>query len=371
MDPVIEFFQLELLGLPLWTYLFSLISILLGFLAKKIVQWIFRRLVRLTEKSKLKIDDVFVVALSRPCEWATVLAGLYLALSILPLPSEPLDVKRFTFAVLTSIFIALIIWVATRLVEGLTGIWGEQAKTTETKLDDQLVPIVRRSLKVFMYIIGVVLILQNLGYSVGSLIAGLGLSSLGLALASKDTAANLFGSVVIFLDKPFQIGDWIEVGDVEGTVEDVGLRTTRVRTFANSLVTVPNSLFTTSSVNNWSQMKKRRIKMTIGVTYDASPEKIDRLVKEIRQIIEDDQDIRSDFYLVNFDHFGVSSLDIFIYCFTITTNWSAFLEAKQTFMLKIMYCVKNLGLSFAFPTQTVHVESIPGEGTALSKQRPQ
>jgi MscS family membrane protein len=154
-------------------------------------------------------------------------------------------------------------------------------------------------------------------------------------------------------------------------VEEVGLRTTRVRTFANSVVTVPNLLFTSNAINNWSMMKKRRIKMTIGITYSTSAKKVDQLVQKIRKIIENDDKIRNDFYLVNFDNFGPSSLDIFIYCFTITTDWADFLQVKQEFMLKIIDCVNELDLEFAFPTQTVHVESLPNETGVLTSQRPQ
>jgi MscS family membrane protein len=135
---------------------------------------------------------------------------------------------------------------------------------------------------------------------------------------------------------------------------------------------VPNLLFTTKSTNNWSRMKKRRIKMSIGVTYSSSPDKIHRLVERIREIIDADEKIHSDFYLVNFDNFGPSSLDIFIYCFTVTTNWAEFLQAKQELMLKVMRAVEALGLSFAFPTQSIHVESLPKEAPrALEGERPQ
>jgi MscS family membrane protein len=311
-------------------------------------------------------------ALQKPAEWAVMVLGLYVAFSILPIPEKPIDIKRFVEALLSGASVALVIWFAIRLTDGLASILADKAARSETKLDDQLVPILRRSSKVFLVVIGIVLVLQNMGYSVGSLLAGLGIGGVALAMASKDTVANLFGSLVIFLDKPFQIGDWIEMDDIEGTVEEVGLRTTRVRTFANSLITVPNLLFTTKSTNNWSRMKKRRIKMSIGVTYSSSPDKIHRLVERIREIIDADEKIHSDFYLVNFDNFGPSSLDIFIYCFTVTTNWAEFLQAKQELMLKVMRAVEALGLSFAFPTQSIHVESLPKEAPrALEGERPQ
>ncbi|MCP4148853.1 MAG: mechanosensitive ion channel family protein [bacterium] len=360
MEELLDFLRLEFLGIRLWVYFASMLSILLGFIGKRVVAAIFKRLIKLSKNTRVRIDEIILTGVSKPLEWAMGLGGIFLALHILPIPSEPVDIAKFVKAIFLVSYTVLATWTALRLVDGLSVWWEEKAKKTETKLDDQLVPIAHRSARVFLYLIGAVFALQNLGYSVMSLLTGLGLGGAALALASKDTVANLFGSIVIFFDKPFQIGDWIEMGKLEGTVEDVGLRTTRVRTFANSLITVPNALFTTSPINNWSLMKKRRIKMNIGVSYSASPEKLNQLVSDIRQIILDDEKMKHDFFLVNFNNFGPSSLDIFIYCFTVSTVWAEFLQTKQEFMFKIMEAVYNLGLDFAFPTQTLHVESFPG-----------
>ncbi|MBN2343632.1 MAG: mechanosensitive ion channel family protein [Deltaproteobacteria bacterium] len=370
MESILIFFQMKLLGIAVWIYFAALGAILAGFIGKKLSSIIFARLLKLTEKTTVEFDDIFISALSKPVEWAVSLGGIFVALLVLPLPSEPVNINKFVTAIISSTALILIVWFCTRLVDGIADWWGKKAEQTESRLDDQLVPIVRKSLKAFLYVIGVVLILQNLGYSVGSLLAGLGIGGLAMAMAAKDTVANLFGSVVIFLDKPFQVGDWIETANVEGTVEEIGLRTTRIRTFANSLITIPNSTFTTNPVNNWSQMKKRRIKMTIGVTYSTSSAKMGELVKEIRRLIADNPKIKNDFYLVNFDNFGPSSLDVFIYCFTETTNWGEFLQTKEEFLLTIMDKVESLGLNFAFPTQSVHLASVPEEITALTSQRP-
>jgi MscS family membrane protein len=358
------------MGIEVWVFAASFGAMFFGFVLKKAVSVLIRRFIKAAQKTRFTLDDVLFTALLKPLEWAAAAGGVFLALGILPLPSEPVNVARFVDAMMNGTVVALIIWFAIRLMNGLTDVWAQKAAQTETKLDDQLVPIVRRSSKVFLVIIGAVLVLQNMGYSVGSLLAGLGIGGVAVAMASKDTVANLFGSFVIFFDKPFQIGDWIEMGDVEGTVEEVGLRTTRIRTFANSLITVPNLLFTTQPINNWSLMKKRRIKMNIGVTYSTSPEKMNDLVTRIREIIRDDERLHSDFFLVNFDNFGPSSLDVFIYCFTVTTVWAEFLETKQELMLNVMNAVHALGLSFAFPTQSVHIESVPGAPEALTGQRP-
>ncbi|MBN2528823.1 MAG: mechanosensitive ion channel family protein [Deltaproteobacteria bacterium] len=370
METLLAFFKAELLGIALWVYLASLGAIVAGFVGKKLVNIIFQRLQKLTAKTAVEFDDIFISALDKPVEWGVALGGVFIALLILPLPEEPINFAQFVSAMLSSAALVLMVWFCIRLVDGITNWWGKKAAQTESRLDDQLVPIIRKSLKAFLYVIGVVLILQNLGYSVSSLLAGLGIGGLAVAMAAKDTVANLFGSLVIFLDKPFQVGDWIEMSSVEGTVEEIGLRTTRIRTFANSRISVPNSSFTTDAVNNWSQMKKRRIKMTIGVTYSTPSTKLNDLVIAIRQLIADNPKIRNDFYLVNFDNFGSSSLDIFIYCFTETTNWGEFLQAKQEFMLSIMDTVESMGLSFAFPTQSVHVESLPQDKGVLLSQRP-
>jgi MscS family membrane protein len=370
MDTLRSFLTQDAYGIEVWVYFASLGSIIAGFIGKRITTALLARLNRLAGKTKMQFDDILIDALMKPAQWASVLAGIFIALSILPLPEKPIDFHKFVAAMLSSSSLLLIIWFSLRLVDGIANWWEEKARETESKLDDQLVPIMRKSTKVFFYIIGFVLILQNLGYSVQSLLAGLGIGGLAVAMAAKDTVANLFGSVVIFLDKPFQVGDWIESGSTEGTVEEIGLRTTRIRTFANSLITVPNSAFTTDPVNNWSRMQKRRIKMSIGVTYNTSSDRLNRLVKDIRNLISSNDKMRDDFFLVNFDNFGPSSLDIFIYCFTITTNWAEFLQVKQDFMLDIMHTVEKNGLSFAFPTQSVHIESIPGEPVALAGQRP-
>jgi len=210
------------------------------------------------------------------------------------------------------------------------------------------------------------MIIQNAGGDVGSLLAGFGIGGVAVAMASKDTIANLFGSVVIFIDRPFQIGDWVDIGGQEGTVEEVGLRVTRIRTFANSLITVPNSQLTTTAINNWSRMQKRRIKLTIGLTYDSNADQMEKAVEAIRDVLRSDERIAQDFFLVNFTDFGPSSLDIFVYCFTNTVRWDEYMQVRQEVLLAFMRRIQALGLSFAFPSQSVYVESLPD----LSPVRP-
>jgi MscS family membrane protein len=343
------------MGITMAQLTYSFLAVLAGFVGRFVVSVVLKKAASIVGRSKTKIDDIFVESLASPLRWAVLIIGIYIALRILPLPEEPINIVAFVDALFKGVSILLIVWFGIRLSDRLCIHWAALATTTDSKLDDQAIPIIQGTLKVFLVLVGIALFLQNMGYSVGSLIAGLGLGGAALALASKDTLANLFGAIVIFWDRPFELGDWVVVEGVEGTVEEVGLRCTRVRTFANALVTVPNMKLTTASIVNWSKMKKRRIKMTLGVTYESKPDQIRAGVKAIQDLIEETPELRNDFYLVRFDAFGPSSLDIFIYCFTATTVWAEFLEVKEQFLLNIMGRFQEIGLDFAFPTQTVHI----------------
>ncbi len=372
MEMIREILRYPFLGIPLWSYLAAFGALLAGLILKRVAAIVITRLRRVAGRTKLRFDEIVLDAVNAPLQWACVLAGVWVMWMFLPLPEGASDVTRIINVLLKGISVALVAWAAVRLTDGMCGWWAQVAEKTETRLDDQIVPIVRRSLKVFFVIVGGLLVLQNLGYSITSLLAGLGLGGAALALASKDTVANVFGSLVIFLDQPFQIGDWVEVKNLEGTVEEVGLRTTRVRTFANSVITVPNAMFTTTAVNNWSRMQKRRLKMTVGLTYGTTAAQMEQAVERVRGIIAAEERFDKSFSLVTFDNMGAYSLDIFIYCFTITTNWADYLAVKQDFLLAIMRSMEELGLSFAFPTQSIHVEELPegSEPPALTRERP-
>ncbi|HOO56020.1 MAG TPA: mechanosensitive ion channel family protein [bacterium] len=369
MDYIRELLANEISGIRIITLLYAFIAILGGFVLKSLMVSFINRVAQMAEKSGAGWLMLILKSLPRPVGWACVLGGIYACTLVLPVPVEPVDVRKFLDAMIRSLSVALIIWLTFIILDSLMDMWSESAGRTETKIDDMMVPIVRSSAKTFLVLIGVVMFLQNLGYSVSSLLAGLGIGGMAVALASKDTIANLFGSIVLFVDRPFQIGDWIEMDGIEGTVEEIGLRTTKIRTFANSQIITPNHIFTTTAINNWSRMKKRRIKMTIGVTYQTDPQKLEAGVEKIRQIIREDEKIRDDFFLVNFDNFGPYSLDIFVYCFTVSTVWGEFLQARQDFMLKVMYAFKEMGIEFAYPTQSLYVNPVPGLGADV--QRPQ
>ena len=192
-------------------------------------------------------------------------------------------------------------------------------------------------------------------------LTGLGIGGLAFALAAKDTVANVFGSITILVDRPFRVGDWITTDGADGVVEEIGLRSTRIRTFAKTVVSLPNQGLANATVENHSLMPKRRVKMTVGVTYSSSAAQMQTLVARIEALLRARDDVHQEFLLVKFTDFGASSLDVLIYYFTATTDWAAHLQARQEINLAVMGIVEEMGLSIAFPTRTVHLVT---EGSA-------
>lgn len=354
MDSLDELLSTALFGITVQQILFAALAVTVGFFGGRLVERVLDGIAKRTPGGSMR--EAVVSAIGRPCAWAVRVAGIWVALKGMPLEAvEAMDVDTLVDRLAQGASIAVATWLGVRVVQGVSDVLTLRAGATEGTFDDQLVPIFRKAAITLLLVAGAVMIIQNLGYSAASLLAGFGLGGAALAFASKDTVANFFGSIVIFVDRPFQIGDWVEVGEVEGTVETVGIRVTRIRTFANALLTIPNATFTTSPINNWSRMKKRRIKMTIGLTYDTTPDKMRQAVEAIREIIRNDDRLHQDFFLVNFYDFGASSLDIFCYLFTRTTNWAEHMQIREEFMLRVMASMKGLGLDFAFPTTTVHL----------------
>ncbi|MBU1700053.1 MAG: mechanosensitive ion channel family protein [Candidatus Eisenbacteria bacterium] len=313
---------------------------------------------RLAARTKTELDDILLEAIHRPVEYLIVIIGLGVALMLLELPIEPYNL-RATATILMKVLITLdILWLIFRILDALSTYLLKAAEKTESRLDDNLIPLFRKSFKVFIGILAFVMLIQNMGYSVSGLLAGLGIGGLAVGLAAKDTLANVFGSVAILFDHPFSVGDWIAGDGFEGVVEEIGFRSTRIRTFAKTQVSIPNQALANMTINNFSRMPRRRIKFTLGVTYKTSADEMNRAVEGIRGIIKEMPEIHDDFFLVNFTDFGASSLDILVYCFTKTTAWADHLEARQKLLTRIMQYLESMGLEVAFPTRSIYLESV-------------
>jgi len=344
--------QGDFAGLHVWQLIALLALIILGIILQKILVFLVGSWL---ERLQVGWIREAMTAAHKP------IGGLALSLVLqLGLPGIRLPIGAHHLGILSAQILAAfsIVWLGYRLVDVFADVLGRRAADTESRLDDQLVPLVRKSLKVGITIIGTIFILQNLNIDVGSLLAGLGIGGLAFALAAKDTVANLFGSVMIFIDRPFQVGDWIRMGEVEGTVEEVGFRTSRVRTFYNSVLTVPNARVTDSAVDNLGVRTFRRYKTQLSLNYNTPPAKIDAFCQGVRNLIETIPGMRRDFYLVEFTELGDSGLNVMVYCFMYTKDWADELRARHNFNLAILRLAEDLGVEFAFPTQSIHVEAM-------------
>ncbi|MDQ8185981.1 mechanosensitive ion channel family protein [Pelagicoccus sp. SDUM812002] len=328
--------------------------LLAAFVIRKIVVAVYVRWFhKAAEKTSWTFDDKLIPAMTGPIGAMTYVIGFFLSISVLSLsPSMDIVILRiFQASTMTVLF-----WGLLRGVDVMAEVMVDVAKERDMGVY-HFIPLIKKTARIFLIVVAVVLVVQNLGYSVGSLLAGMGIGGLALALAAQESLANFFGSVSIVADRPFKVGDWIQVGSrVDGDVEEIGLRSTKVRTWSKSLMTIPNKVLANEIIENWSHMPKRRVKQYVGVTYSTSPENMEGLVEDIRQLLREDEGVNQDFILVNFTDFGDSALQILVYYFTSTTAWLAHMDIRQRINLKIMKAVEGRGSSIAFPTRTVHIE---------------
>lgn len=354
--------QQTFLGISLGRFASAFLIVMVAFVLKKVLNHIFFKvLFPLAAKTRSRYDDQFFQAIRKPAEWLVVIIGIFTAIQLLRLPVEPIDLRNGAvslFKVLVTIDVAWVLFNLIGLVETFLEGW---VSKTESTLDDQLLPFVRKCLRIFVIFLAVIMTIQNLGYSISGLLASLGIGGLAVALAAKDTLSNIFGSIMILLDRPFHVGDWVKAGDLEGIVEEVGFRSTKIRTFGKTQITVPNNVIANLAVDNISRRPNRRINITVGVTYETKPEQMRQAVAGIREMLCNHPAIDQDFILVNFTEFGASSLDILVYCFTRTVVWAEYLAAREDVNLKIMEILDGLGLEIAFPSRSIYLRGAAEE----------
>lgn len=312
------------------------------------------------EKTTNVWDDALFKAAQGPLSWFILILGLIWAVQIsdgyldmvLFSPANLDIVRQLTFIVLTMVFLVRFITLAeARLLDGLQA----QAEGAQGRLDPTTLHALAKLTRLSVVISAVLVALPTLGIEITALLAFGGVGGIAVGFAAQDLLSNFFGGLMIYLDRPFAIGDWIRSPDreIEGTVESIGWRLTVVRTFDKRPLYVPNSVFAKLALENPSRMTNRRIYETIGIRYkDAS--KMGQIVRDVHAMLQEHEEVDQDQTLiVNFNGYGKSSLDFFVYTFTKTTNWVKFHEIKQDVMLRIIRIVHEHQADFAFPTTTV------------------
>ena len=351
-------------GIHLWQVLTILVIVVLGFTLHKLMTFLLRKGLSglLSRMGYTKLASKFILPVARPAS----LLFVFMMLGVLvPLVQLPVVMSKWVFLVIRAALPFFATLVFYRLVD-LVGIYMERfVDRTENTLDDQLVPLVRKALRTFVVIVGALFILDNLDFNVTAFLAGLSIGGLAFALAAQDTIKNFFGSLMIFIDKPFQIGDWVTSGEIDGTVEEVGFRSTRIRTFRNSVTYVPNGKLADAVVDNHGLRQYRRFSTKLALTYDTSPQLVELFVEGLRRIVEQHPHTRKDYYEVHMNELGAHSLDVLFYIFFAVPSWSDELKARHEILLQIMRLAETLGIRFAFPTQTLHMETFPGHPNLL------
>ncbi|WP_188208175.1 mechanosensitive ion channel family protein [Alkalibacillus aidingensis] len=332
------------------------VGIILVFLLlrKFFTVYVFKFLKKIAKKTRTELLDYIFDAYERPFRWFFIIIGIYAAAFYFPYIDQENELFR---QLIQASFIIIITWGIFNLASGSSLMLMKINDKTSLEIDEILIPFLSKAIRFVVVAISLSIVLQVFGYDVSGFVAGLGLGGLAFALAAQEVIKNLFGGVVIITEKPFSIGDWIATPSVEGTVEDINFRSTLIRTFSESLVTIPNSTLSNEPITNWSEMGKRRIYFNLGVEYRTPKDKLETVVQRIRDLLENHEGVHPETIFVRFDQYNDSSLNIMLYFFTKTTVWAEYLEVKEEINFKIMEILNEEEVSIAFPTRTLYLDT--------------
>lgn len=350
-----EFLKQSFYGNTIQNWFVSAGIILGSILLAKIAYWVIGKYVkRLTAKTKSNLDDLLVDKLEEPVVYGLVIIGFYWGFHRLEFGA---GTDNFFTHLFTVVFALNITWLIVRVVDSIIEEYVVPiVSKSESDLDDQLIPVIRKVVKVILWSMGIIIGLNNAGFDVAALIAGLGIGGLALALAAQDTVKNIFGGLMIFLDKPFKITDRIKIDNWDGFVEDIGIRSTRLRTLEGRIVTMPNARFSENAVENVTVEPSRKIVVNIGLTYQTSPDKMELAMDILRKIATDNEFIETENTVVSFNNWGNSSMGL-TYIYFIKAGSDIFGVQTQVNM-SILRQFNAESLDFAYPTQTIYAKQL-------------
>ena len=336
-----------------WAISFAIIigSIFIG----KVAYWFFSKTAkRLTEKTETKFDNILIDMIEEPLVVVVVVMGIWYSLGRLTFSA---GLTEFIAHSMNAIAILTITWMIARLLDALIEQYiVPMAAKSATDLDDMILPVMRKSAKSMIWILGIIVALNNAGIQIGPLIAGLGIGGLALAMAAKDTVANFFGGFTIFTDKPFKVGDRVKVGDFDGIIYEVGLRSSRMRTLEGRMVTIPNAKIADSMIENVSEEPSRKIVTKLGLVYDITAEQMRQAMDLLKSIAIESSGNIDEKVVVGFSGFGDSALELtFIY---YIRSGQDIIGTQTAINLKILEQFAANKLDFAYPSQTIYTKKI-------------
>ena len=336
--------------------IFFIFYILKSFFARFVIG----RLYKIVKKTKTDIDDVIIEVIEGPLKFLPVVIGFFIATSYIEFSA---DLTIFIEKINRTLITIFIFWLLLQLIVPFSFV----IKKFEAQLTTALVEWTLKGLKIVIIIIGIVAVLELWGIKVGPIIAGLGLLGVAVALGAQDLFKNLISGIMILMERRFKIGDVIHIaGEAEGIVEQIGFRSTLIRQFDSNLVMVPNFKFSEQSVTNYSRRISRRIRWIIGLEYRTTVEQLKNIRNQIKEFIEKDQNFKNDdksyfsSSFVRIDSFSDSSIDMLVQSFTNVTNWNEYIKVKETLAITIKEIVEKEKAGFAFPSQSLYLESLPG-----------
>jgi MscS family membrane protein len=353
VDTVLELFNVKSSGNTATHYVICALFLVGAILLRRFVTtFIFNQLKRLAAKTETTLDDKLFPALEGPVATFVMVTGIFAALKVLKL-SQTAD--RSIGYGSTVAFSLVIFWGLLRAFDAVLDHAHEIAREKQMGVA-AFMPWIKKTLVAVFVVIGVLLTVQSLGYNVSTILSGLGIGGLAFALAAQDTIANLFGSIVVAIDQPFKVGETVKIGANTGTVEDIGLRSTKIRLVDKSLVVIPNKLVSSEAITNLSRFTQRRIEQVIGLTYDTTPDQMEIIIEDVRQIILNETVVEPSSVMVFFRDLSASSLDLWIVYATKGADFQEGAGLKQRVNLAIMRAVAARGLSFAYPTTVMHLD---------------
>lgn len=339
-------------GIPLWQYVSSLLYIFLAFYFSRLLDtFIAGRVKRWASKTNTRLDDVIVELLRGPVRVVSFVVLLHIGLEVYSWPGV---LEEFFGKVLKIIVAVSITYVLLKTVDAAVHAWRERTTTPENEqFSKQLLPLIGKSLKVFVVIVAALVTSQNLGLNVTSLIASLSIGGLAIGLAAQDTLANMFGAVAVLVDKPFKVGDRVQLENVDGVVESIGFRSTRVRNLDGHLITVPNKTMGNATITNVTARPNIKTVMDIGITYDTPPARVKRALEILDEVFRSHP--KTSDLIISFNRFDSSALNIQVVHWWGDTDYRAYLGGLQELNLKVKERFDAEGIGFAFPTQTLYV----------------
>ncbi len=336
-----------------WHILLGLVIFLIIVLVRRIVLRIFMLPLRaFTRRTRIRYDDQLLDFLETPINLGIIALGLMIGVSVAELSA---GLVNFFSHLARSLIIVGFTLSLVRLASQISFGKGQLGDLIGIKIDDKLLPFLRTGLRIVILAISAIILLQEWGYDASGVIAGLGIGGLALALAAKDTIENLFGFSSIITDKPFSVGEFIVTPAATGIVEHVGIRSTRIRQLDQALAIVPNSKLAASKILNWSHAEKRRLDITLGISYEARSTDLRQLMARLRQLLEETEDVDTGSVIVHFVNFGASTLDVRIICMILHAGWGDFTRVAEGIRLAMMDIVEELGLEIALPSRTVYL----------------